>query len=195
MAVRFNLPAACLAACFVATTFASIGKAGAQSPRTPARMPRYDKTGGLQLPADYRQWVLAGSSKGLSYSAGEPGMEMFNVTLMEPTAYAYFAQTGTFREGTMLALILQGSDEQVMPARRGTFASHLHGIDMAVKDRSHRPEGWSYYAFGGANGIQKAATAMPMESCYSCHAEHAKRDNVFLQFYTLLAEAAPAQEP
>jgi hypothetical protein len=31
---------------------------------------------------------------------------------------------------------------------------------------------------------------MPKESCYNCHAQHAKRDNVFLQFYPLLAEAA-----
>jgi cytochrome P460 len=187
-------PSLLLATCLLATAFAS-GKVKAQSSRTPARMPQYDETGALRLPPDYRQWVLAGTSKGLSYSDGQPGMEMFNETLIEPTAYAYFAQTGSFREGTMLALILHGIGEQVMPARRGTFASEIHGVDVAVKDHSHRREGWAYYGFGDMNGIKKAATAMPTESCYSCHAEHAKRDNVFLQFYSLLAEAAPAPKP
>ena len=61
---------------------------------------------------------------------------------------------------------------------------------MAVKDTSHRAEGWAYYNFGGMNGLRSTAQAMPKESCYSCHVQHAKRDNVFLQFYPLLAEAA-----
>jgi len=29
------------------------------------------------------------------------------------------------------------------------------------------------------------------KSCYSCHSANAARDNVFLQFYSLLAAAAP----
>ena len=61
---------------------------------------------------------------------------------------------------------------------------------MAVKDRAHTPEGWAYYGFGGMGGaIRSTATASPKSNCYSCHSEHAARDNVFLQFYPLLAEA------
>ena len=63
------------------------------------------------LPADYRQWVLAGSSLGLSYAEGGAqgvGMQMFNTTLIEPTAYRHFVETGEFRDGTMLVLLLQG---------------------------------------------------------------------------------------
>jgi Cytochrome P460 len=152
--------------------------------------PRYDGTGALQLPNAYREWVFVGSSLGLSYSEGQQGMEMFHETLMEPTAYKHFVETGTFREGTMLALILHGTGESVLPARRGRFASDVHGVEMAVKDASHRAEGWAYYNFGGMNGLRTTAQAMPKESCYNCHAQHAKRDNVFLQFYPLLAEAA-----
>ena len=72
------------------------------------------------LPDDYRQWVFIGSSLGLSYSSGQPGMEMFHETLMERTAYKHFVDTGTFREGTMLALILHGTGENVLPARRAS---------------------------------------------------------------------------
>src|SRR5262245_52849027 len=161
--------------------------------RQPQVMPQYNSDGALQLPGDYRQWVFVGSSLGLSYTDGGPSsmnMEMFHETLLEPTAYKHFVDTGTFREGTMLALILHGTGEKVMPARRGKFAADVHGVEMAVKDKSHRAEGWAYYNFGGMSGIRPAATAMPKESCYSCHVQHAKRDNVFLQFYGLLAEAA-----
>jgi hypothetical protein len=156
-------------------------------------MPRYNSDGALQLPADYQQWVFVGSSLGLSYTEGGPAsmnMEMFHETLMEPSAYKHFVDTGTFREGTMLALLLHGTGEKVMPARRGKFAADLHGVEMAVKDKSHRAEGWAYYNFGGMSGVRTTAQAMPKESCYSCHLQHAKRDNVFLQFYGLLAEAA-----
>jgi len=156
-------------------------------------MPQYNSDGALHLPSDYRQWIFVGSSLGLSYSQGGPlsmNMEMFHETLMEPGAYKHFVDTGTFREGTMLALLLHGTGEKVLPARHGKFAADVHGVEMAVKDTSHRAEGWAYYNFGGMGGIRTAAQAMPKESCYSCHVEHAKRDNVFLQFYGLLAEAA-----
>jgi YHS domain-containing protein len=152
--------------------------------------PRYASDGALLLPDDYRQWVFIGSSLGLSYSAGLPGMEMFHETLMEPTAYRHFVDTGTFREGTMLALILHGTGENVLPARRGRFAAAVHAVEMAVKDSSRRAEGWAYYNFGGMNGLRTTAQAIAKESCYNCHVQHAKRDNVFLQFYPLLAEAA-----
>ena len=74
-------------------------------------MPQYDKERNLMLPAGYRQWVLAGSSLGLSYAEGGAqgaGMQMFNTTLIEPTAYKHFVETGEFRDGTMLVLLLQG---------------------------------------------------------------------------------------
>ena len=168
--------------------------AAAQSGRSgPAVMPQYDKSGALILPSDYRRWVMVGSSLDLSYAEtpGQAGHQMFMHTLMEPTAHKAFVETGTFREGTMFALILQGVADKVMPARSGQFAAEVHGVEMAVKDTAHTPEGWAYYGFGGMGGaIRPTATAAPKSNCYSCHSEHAARDNVFLQFYPLLAEAA-----
>jgi hypothetical protein len=163
----------------------------AQSPQAAQKvMPQYDKNGALLLPEDYRRWVMIGASLGMSYSEAPPAHDMFAHTLMEPTAYRHFVETGTFREGTMFALLLQGPGDQVLPARRGRFANEVHGVEMAVKDSSHVPEGWAYYGFGGMGGIRSTATAQPKNSCFSCHAEHAARDHVFLQFYPLLTEAA-----
>ena len=163
------------------------------APAAAAVMPQYDADRNLKLPADYRQWVLVGSSLGLSYSEAGAGHQMFNTTLMEPTAYRHFVETGQFREGTMLALILQGIGTDALPARQGQFATDVHMIEMAVKDSGRVPEGWAYYGFGGPmmGGYRTAAAPQGKASCYDCHVKHAARDNVFTQFYGLLNEAAP----
>lgn len=153
-------------------------------------MPAYDHDN-LILPSDYRTWVFVGASLGLSYSENGGGAEMFHETLIEPSAYRHFVATGTFREGTMLALLLHPAGEHVIPARHGRFAKDLTGLEMAVKDSHQRPEGWAYYNFGGANGLRTAAQAMPTDSCYACHKREAKLDNVFMQFYPLLGDRAP----
>jgi hypothetical protein len=153
-------------------------------------MPRYDEQRNLVLPPDYRSWILVGSSLGLSYSEGAPPAHpMFHATLMEPTAYRHFVRTGEFREGTMLALVLQGVGTNAMPARHGQFASEVMAVEMAVKDKGRVDEGWAYYGFG--DGTRRASAPNPKASCYNCHIEHAQRDNVFMQFYGLLKEAAP----
>ena len=160
---------------------------------TTAVLPQYDENRNLKLPADYRQWILAGSSLGLSYSEGQAGHQMFNTTLMEPTAYRHFVETGQFREGTMLVLILQGIGTNALPARQGQFATDVHMVEMAVKDSGRVAEGWAYYAFGGpmAGGYRPAVEPQAKATCYDCHVKHAARDNVFTQFYGLLNEAAP----
>jgi len=167
----------------------------ATSPKSAApRLPQYDANRALLLPADYRQWILAGTSLGLSYAQGAQPDEhpMFKETLIEPTAYRHFGETGEFREGTMLVMIMHGVGENVLPGRHGQFASDMHGVEMAVKDSSRLPEGWGYYGFGGMNGqTQSSAQPMPKNACYDCHREHAKRDNVFVQFYSMLSAAAP----
>lgn len=154
-------------------------------------LPSYDDQGNLLLPGDYQRWVLAGSSLGLSYSEGAQGHEMFHHTLIEPTAYRHWSETGEFREGTMFVLLLHGIGEGVLPSRRGRFANEVHGVEMSVKD-TPRSGGWAYYAFGGMDGLRDRAQAFPNSACSDCHAEHAQRDNVFLQFYPLLEKAAPA---
>jgi len=99
----------------------------------------------------------------------------------------------------MLVLIVHGVEEGSVPSRHGQYAAAVHGVEMAVKDRTRAvkdrtrmPEGWAYYAFGDAPRAG-AATAQPNTSggCYACHSKNAARDNVFTQFYSLLSAAAP----
>lgn len=180
-----------LAAAVFVTAVAASTRAQQPAPR-PA-MPAYDRARALVLPADYRRWILAGTSLGLSYSEGAPAHPMFHETLIEPTAYQHFVETGEFREGTMLALIVHAVEEGAVPSRHGQYAAAVHGVEMAVKDRTRVAEGWAYYAFGDAPRAGVAtAQPNPANACYSCHSKNAARDNVFLQFYSLLAAAAPA---
>lgn len=91
----------------------------------------------------------------------------------------------------MLALILHGTGQNVLPGRHGQFAAEMHGVEMSVKDSTRLPERWAYYSFGGMNGQTRGtAQPLPKQQCYACHSEHAQRDNVFLQFYSLLSSAA-----
>jgi len=172
---------------------AVVAQSRAQTPPAAPVMPRYDKDRALILPADYRRWILAGTSLGLSYAEDAPAHPMFHETLIEPSAYQHFIETGEFREGTMLVLIVHGVEEGSVPSRHGQYAAAVHGVEMAVKDRARMPEGWAYYAFGDAPRAG-AATAQPNTSgsCYACHSKNAARDNVFLQFYSSLSAAAPA---
>ncbi|MEM6706823.1 MAG: cytochrome P460 family protein [Acidobacteriota bacterium] len=158
-------------------------------------VPIYDDRGRLELPREIERWVLAGSSLGLSYTendGGDAGAAMFHHTLIEPTAYEHFRNTGTFRDGTMLALLLHPQGRNEMPSRSGEFADELAFVEMAVKDEQQG--GWAYYNFGSP-GSRAAASALPERSCKSCHDTNAAYDNVFLQFYPLLRSAAPESSP
>ncbi|MCY4636838.1 MAG: cytochrome P460 family protein [Acidobacteria bacterium] len=154
-------------------------------------MPRYDAGGALHLPDDYLRWTFVGASLGLSYNDEPPQRESFNHTLMEPTAYDHFVRTGEFREGTMLVLLVRSTEADAMPARHGRFASDVLAVELAVKDKERVEAGWAYYDFrGAANLLPTAQPQPPGNRCYACHIDHAARDNVFLQFYPLLADAA-----
>jgi Cytochrome P460 len=176
------------------TTFAAAQQRQVATATSLDVMPRYDTNRNLVLPDDYRRWVLVGSSLGLSYSeVGQGGHQMFNTTLMEPSAYQHFIERGALREGTMFVLIGQGIGTNATPARQGQFATDVHMLELAVKDSKRVPERWAYYGFGGPmmGGYRSTAAPQPQASCFTCHKEHAARDNVFVQFYGLLNEAAP----
>jgi hypothetical protein len=92
----------------------------------------------------------------------------------------------------MLALIVHEPQDAAAPSKHGQYAAAVQAVEMSVKDRARVPEGWAYYGFG-QTPRPGAATAQPNPtgSCYRCHAANAARDNVFLQFYSLLSAAAP----
>jgi hypothetical protein len=108
---------------------------------------------------------------------------MFHRVYLESSAYEHFLDSGEFREGTMLALVIRRPERRVAPSRSGWTEGGLVALEMAVKDGSRFPGGWAYFDFGRDG---ESAPAIPRERCASCHAQHGAIDNVFVQFYPQL---------
>ncbi|MEN8374000.1 MAG: cytochrome P460 family protein [Gemmatimonadota bacterium] len=153
--------------------------------------PTYDGEGNLNLPHDLYEWILVGSSIGLGYNedapqtaAGEaPGF--FHNVLMEPSSYSHYAETGDFKEGTMLALMMYEPGVQAAPRENGFYEERFVAMEIAVKDAERFEDGWGYTNFVIEDEVPSATgEAMPPgNGCFECHAEHAGNDNVFVQFY------------
>jgi hypothetical protein len=143
--------------------------------------PRYDAEGNLLLPDGFETWVFVGSSLGLTYSDNPPSHDMFHSVYIDPTAYRRYVETGTFPDPTMLAMTLYEAEKKT-DFGSGLFSGERHGLEVAVKDGE-----WAYYDFGGMGGKPNdKARAFPRARCSDCHREHAKDDNVFVQYYPVL---------
>jgi hypothetical protein len=177
-----------LSALVIAFTGAAPSISGPASDRAPGAadqtMPRFRADGALLRPDGVERWVLVGTSLGLGYSnATDDGVGMFHRVYLEPGAYEHFLRTGGFRDGTMLALSIRKPINRVPPSRAGWSEGELAALELAVKDPEKFQGGWAYFDFGRD---VRAARALPRERCARCHAAHAARDNVFLQFYPQL---------
>ncbi len=167
----------------------------------------YTDDGALITPENWREWIYIGTPvtpNGINGGAA-PFPETHSVYI-DPTSWAHWKETGTFREGTMLAKELSmlitegayedGSTDQV--SGRGFFQDGFSGLEFAIKDSEHYPDepgNWAYYSSGHAPGIEypETMTAQPAEACNSCHEFNASDDWVFLQFYPVLSEGKGGQ--
>ncbi len=150
--------------------------------------PRYTPSGGLILPADYREWIFLSSGLGMVYGplaeaapAADPG---FDNVFVAPAAYQAFRKTGVWPERTVLVLEVRRSQSEGSINRGGHFQAAVRGIEAEVKDHGQ----WTFFSFGSGNteGKPFARTA----SCYTCHAQNGAVDNTFVQFYPTLLPVA-----
>jgi hypothetical protein len=150
-----------------------------------ATPPAYDAKGALLRPRGYRRWVFVGASLGLSYSEGGGG-DQFHHVYLRPESYDAFRRTGRFPDKTVLVLELHEAAQKVAPSPHGKFEGKRVALEVAVKDRERFPDGWAYFGFG--DGSRRTATAFARTDCFNCHRQHAKSDNVFVQFYPVLRD-------
>ena len=153
--------------------------------------PQY--AGGDQLlrPEGYRDWKFVGSNVGMGYNEEGPRRPTFHNIFIQPEAYQQFAATGKFPDKTTLVMEVMsvGSSESIN--RHGQFQDRLMGIEVALKDEGKFPDKWAYFNFIGADGKALAsARPFPKEACWKCHNEHGAHDNVFVEFYPVLRDAA-----
>jgi hypothetical protein len=165
-------------------------------------LPVFEGKTTLHRPANYREWIFVGSSRGLSYAPDPPaqnqsasgGMgEMYHNVYITPDAYREFAKTGKFPEGTMLAMEMASADTKREPGLQGSYEKDLIGLEVSVKDTSRFEGGWAYFNFSnsGSSYKDKAEPFPASAGCVSCHKQKAETDNVFTQFYPVLRAAKP----
>ncbi len=157
----------------------------------PPGQARYDASGRMIFPADYRKWVFLSSGLNMSYSA-DPAMaghDMFGNTFVPAAAYEAFEKTGRWPDGTVIMLENRGGTSQGSINKRGQFqTTEYMGAEAHVKDSARFKGGWAFFAFDAAG---HAAQQIPYSAnCYSCHEQHAAVDTTFVQFYPTLLPTA-----
>jgi hypothetical protein len=187
-------------AAIVLTIILAVATIGArQTPKTTG--PVFEGKTTLLQPVNYREWVFAGASLGLSYAQNPPaqstarGGEMYHNVYIEPEAYRAYAKTEKFPEGTILAMEMLSADTKREPGLQGSYEREFLGLEVSVKDSSRFPgDGWAYFNFSNSVGSPYKSKAEPFPAsagCVSCHKQNAETDNVFTQFYPVLRAVKP----
>lgn len=166
-----------------------------------AYTPKFTADGQLALPPReiWREWPYIGAP--LTPNAlnnGAAAFPEFHSVYIDPVSWKHWRETGTFRDGTVLAKELvtvigkdahpDGSTDQV--SGRGYFMGDFAGFEIAYKSTKHFPDlpgNWGYFSFGHHAPPYAASTKkMPNEACSACHQASADDDFVFTQFYPVL---------
>jgi len=169
-----------------------------------AYTPQFTPDGQLIQPDGkvWRDWPYIGAiatPNGLN--DGEAPFPEFHSVYIDPESWKHWRETGTFREGTVLAKELNrvysqdahpdGSTEQ--SSGRGFFMGEFSGFEIALKSKARyadEPGYWAYFSFGHhAPPYSETAKKLPAEACNACHEVAAEDDFVFTQFYPVLSAA------
>jgi hypothetical protein len=145
---------------------------------------KYTATGELQYPANLHQWIQTGASLGGEYNdkpfdPAHPGT--FGVVQMEPTAYDYFMQHGSYAEGTMFLLSFYEAQGKSDPQLPGFVQGKMTSQEIHVLDKRF-DQGHGFFIFRTPE--TKTSTVIAAGNpCTVCHLEHGKFNGTFAQFY------------
>jgi hypothetical protein len=124
-----------------------------------------------------------------SFNAARPGQ--FQVALMEPTAYRYFVEHGSYAPGSMFLLSFYDADTQARSINQNGFTqAELTNYEIHLIDPS-REEGHGFYMF--APDSTTGNPVGPGNACVRCHVQHGAFDGTFAQFYPTIRPRIPAE--
>lgn len=162
-----------------------------------AGVAKFDDDGRLLPPEDYRRWVYVGTPLTPDeLNNGKAAFPEFHNVYMDPESFEQYAQTGEFRDGTMLVKELVSVGSKTAVSGNGYFMGEFIGLEATIKDAGRFPDepgNWAYFSWTKPDhdGINATATAFPTAACNACHQGAAARDFVFTQYYPVLRAAAP----
>jgi hypothetical protein len=155
----------------------------------------YTAAGELVFPADVDQWIHLGSSLGggyaeeVAFAPEDPGL--FHITTIEPAAYRYLIEHKEYADGTMLLLSFYNTASAPEPKLNGFVQGNLVNREIHVIDRSRFAEERGFFLFG--EGVTASPVVPAPNQCLTCHAEHARFDGTFTQFYPSIRELVGGQ--
>jgi hypothetical protein len=159
--------------------------------------PRFNEREELQFPADYREWTFVSAGLGMTYGPARPDAlenPRFENVFVNPEAYRYFKEHGTWPEGTVFVLEIRRSVTKASINQGGFSQGEIAAIEVNVKDsKRFGGNGWGYFEFGGGGGrAPKASTERlgPKATCPACHTTNGAVDSTFVQFYPELLPIA-----
>lgn len=168
-----------------ALLFAALIPAGAFAQNS-LDVAEYTEAGELRYPANLVEWIQTGASLGGRYD-GEPfdpqNPGVIGVVQMEPNAYRYFMEHGTYADGTMFLLSFYRAEAKSDPQLSGFVQGELDSQEIHVIDRARfDDDGHAFFMY--QNREVAVSTRIPAGSeCIACHAEHGAFDATFIQFY------------
>ena len=153
----------------------------------------FDSQGRLIRPVGYRQWVYVGTPLTPNdLNPPEAPFPEFHNVYIDPVSYVHYAETGKFREGTILIKELVSVGSKAAVSGNGYFMGDFVGLEATIKDSTvfpNEPGYWGYYSFGHAYPLAEVAEAFPAAACNACHEASAQDDWVFTQYYPILRAA------
>jgi hypothetical protein len=177
---------------------AALGAASGSTLATdkPIEVAKISTEGKLQKPADLDNWVFLGTSLGMGYNPGSfnaarPGQ--FQVALMEPSAYDYFKQHGSYAPGSMFLLAFYDADVQKRSINQNGFTqADLTNFEIhLVVDAAKGKEGHTFYMFGA--DATEGGPVPPGNACVRCHVDHGAFEGTFAQFYPTIRPRIPKE--
>lgn len=151
---------------------------------------RYTADGELLYPENAAEWIHMGTSLGSDYNdepfdPARPGT--LGVVLMEPSAYRYFREHGTYADGTMFLLSFYESETKSQPRLNGFVQGAMRAQEIHVIDQRRFAEGSAFFLYSGP---EQASSAMVPEGseCIQCHAAEGDYRATFIQFYPTIRD-------
>jgi hypothetical protein len=157
--------------------------------------PQYTNDGKLIFPANYRSWQYVTTGVDMDYNPSPMAMghTMFDNVFVNPEAYQYFLQNGTWPDKTLFVLEARIGESKGSINKSGHYqGTQTAGHVVHVKDTAKFPEthGWAFFGFNDDKGDGPGSMFNKDAACYSCHEQHGAVDTTFVQFYPTLLPVA-----
>ena len=150
---------------------------------------QYNADGQLLQPANLEEWIQTGASLGSEY--GEAPFDPQNpgaigVVQMEPNAYRYFMEHGTYADGTIFLLSFFAAEGQSSPQLPGFVQGDMRAQEIHVIDKARFADASGHAFFLFPTPETAASPRVMAGDCVVCHTEHGAFDGTFSQFYPRL---------